>query len=105
MPCPPEISRIRVGGSSGRWRASARIARQAYSALAEIFMKRNALVLRHMRRSQSGHRSGRRSRSSRAVVHDADADGRAAARSELAAVEGMQAALGLGLAGPSARAL
>src|SRR5262245_58564438 len=32
------ISRMRTGGSSGRCRASATIARQAYSAFAEIFI-------------------------------------------------------------------
>src|SRR5687768_5727385 len=75
-----EISRTRSGGASGRWRARASAARQAYSALAESFMARG--VGPSVRRIGSV-RFG----------------------SELAAVERVEAAFGLGLAGPAARPL
>src|SRR4051794_34139726 len=76
------ISRIRTGEPSGLGRARARTARQAYSALAEIFM------------SAPGH--GPVPRSSPAPDRPP---------SQLAAVERVEAALGLRLAGPPARPL
>src|ERR1700722_17119901 len=73
------ISRIRTGVSSDRGRARSRIARQAYSAFAEIFMDSSMPFV-------SVELASRR-------------------KSELAAVERVQAAFGLGLARPSAGSL
>src|SRR6185312_14655342 len=47
MPFDSAISRIRTGESSDLGRASARIARQAYSAFAEIFMDSSMPPLRY----------------------------------------------------------
>src|SRR4051794_31968404 len=76
------ISRIRTGEPSGFGRARARTARQAYSASAEIFMIPSC--------------PGLDPRSS--PVPDPS-------RSKLAAVERVEAAFGLRLAGPAARPL
>src|SRR4051812_10639505 len=80
MPCDAEISRIRTGGSSGFPRARARTARHAYSAFAEIFMNNLLEPASHGDRGRGGRGD----------------------RSELAAVERVQAALGLRLARPAA---